>query len=112
MAPASGSDVGEGAGWTYPRALMYAAARLYYLEDATQADVAARLGISRATASRLLSEARRAGIVRIEVIEPLDDGLNELERAVEQALGLSRVYLTPSPLRGTVGEALAPRLSD
>jgi DNA-binding transcriptional regulator LsrR (DeoR family) len=39
---------------------MYSAARLYYLEDATQADVAQRLGTSRATVSRLLSEARRS----------------------------------------------------
>jgi DNA-binding transcriptional regulator LsrR (DeoR family) len=112
MARAGGSDGGDSADWRYPRALMYAAARLYYLEDATQADVAARLGTSRATASRLLSEARRAGIVRIEVVEPLDDGVGEFEHAVEEALGLSRVYLTPSPLRGPVGEALAPRLSE
>src|SRR5215212_7829195 len=100
MARSDASDDGGRAGWRYPRALMYAAARLYYLEDATQAQVAARLGTSRATASRVLSEARRAGIVRIEVVEPLDDGLDELEHAVEDALGLSRVYLAPAPLRG------------
>ncbi|HEX6712584.1 MAG TPA: sugar-binding domain-containing protein, partial [Thermoleophilaceae bacterium] len=91
---------------------MYAAARLYYLEDATQAEVAKRLGTSRATASRLLSEARRAGIVRIDVVEPVDEDLEELARSAEQSLGLGRVYLTASPIRGPVGEALAPALSE
>jgi DNA-binding transcriptional regulator LsrR (DeoR family) len=112
MAGASAPRRGDTAGWRYPRALMYAAARLYYLEDATQAEVAARLGTSRATASRVLSEARRAGIVRINVIEPVDDGFRELAAAVEEALGLGRVYLTASPLHGPVGEALAPGLSE
>jgi DNA-binding transcriptional regulator LsrR (DeoR family) len=98
--------------WRYPRALMYAAARLYYLEDATQAEVAESLGTSRATASRLLSEARRAGIVQIEVVAPVDQDLDELARSVEHSLGLRRVYLTASPTRGPVGAALAPALAD
>src|SRR5687768_14576908 len=52
--------------------LLYTAATLYYVQDATQAEIADRLGTSRATVSRLLSEARRQGIVRIEVIEPVE----------------------------------------
>jgi DNA-binding transcriptional regulator LsrR (DeoR family) len=91
---------------------MYSAARLYYLEDATQADVAQRLGTSRATVSRLLSEARRAGIARIEVIAPADEHLEELARGAEAALRLRRVDLVDSPTHGPVGEALAPALSD
>ena len=58
------------AGARFPPELMYAAARLYYLEDKNQAAVAEHLGTSRATVSRLLSEARRAGIVRIDVALP------------------------------------------
>ena len=57
----------HGAG-RFPPALMHAAATLYYVKDETQADVARSLGISRATVSRLLAEARRLGIVRIEVL--------------------------------------------
>lgn len=97
--------------WRFPAALMHAAARLYYLEDATQAEVAERLGVSRATVSRLLSEARSAGIVRIEVVAPVDDDLDELAGSTARALGLERVYLAPSPTRGPVGAALAPSLS-
>ena len=67
---------------------MHAAATLYYLQDATQAEVAVKLGVSRATVSRLLSEARQAGIVRIEVIAPVDEDLDRLSRDTYTALGL------------------------
>lgn len=90
---------------------MHDAARLYYLEDATQADIAERLGTSRATVSRLLSEARREGIVRIEVVAPVDEDLDALAGRVADALGLDAVHLAPGPVRGTVGAALAPALA-
>jgi DNA-binding transcriptional regulator LsrR (DeoR family) len=99
-------------GQRFPKALMHAAARLYYLEDATQAEVAERLGTSRATVSRLLSEARRTGIARIEVIAPVDEELDELAATVAAALGLLRVYLARQEATGLpLGEALAPALS-
>lgn len=90
--------------------LMYAAARMYYLQDATQAEVAAKLGLSRATVSRVLSEARRAGIVRIEVMPPprQDDAVAE---ELAAALGLARVHLASVPPRMAPGAALAPALS-
>ena len=57
---------------TFRPSLLYAAAKLYYTDDATQAEVAAQLGTSRATVSRLLAEAKRRGIVRIEVVPPAE----------------------------------------
>ena len=90
---------------------MHQAARLYYEEDANQAEVATRLGLRRATVSRLLSEARRAGIVRIEVVAPAADDLIELERTTAETVGLERVYIVPSPVPGPIGAALAPALS-
>jgi len=54
---------------------MLAAARLYYLQDATQAEIADRFGTSRPTVSRLLTEARRVDIVRVDIVEPTDGGL-------------------------------------
>jgi DNA-binding transcriptional regulator LsrR (DeoR family) len=92
-------------------ALMHQAATLYYEEEATQADVAQRLGLSRATVSRLLSEARRAGIVRIEVIAPVDPDVEELGAELAAALGLDRAWLPSLSLRGSVGGALAPALA-
>lgn len=96
---------------SFSTALMHTAARLYYLEDATQAEIAARLGVSRPTVSRLLSEARRAGIVRIEVVAPMEEDGADLEDELREALGLRRVHLAP-PAEGTLGEVLAPALSD
>jgi DNA-binding transcriptional regulator LsrR (DeoR family) len=91
--------------------LMHAAATLYYLEDATQAEVASRLGTSRATVSRLLSEARRMGIVRIEVLDPAETWDQDLEPRTAAALGLSAVYIAPQAHEAMVGASLAPQLS-
>jgi DNA-binding transcriptional regulator LsrR (DeoR family) len=91
--------------------LMHAAATLYYLEEATQAEVANRLGTSRATVSRLLSEARRLGIVRIEVLDPAETWDEDLGPRTAAALGLSAVHVAPAAHEAMVGASLAPQLS-
>ena len=92
--------------------LLHAAATLYYLQDATQAEVAKRLGTSRATVSRLLSEARRQGIVRIEVRDPLDPANEEdLGSRTAEALGLAVVHIAPLAHQALLGPSLAPQLS-
>ena len=94
--------------------VLYAAAKMYYEEDATQADVAARMGVSRATVSRLLAEARRQGIVKITVAEPARDADDELRRAVERTLGLARVFVSGPTATGAhvtddqLGRVLGP----
>jgi DNA-binding transcriptional regulator LsrR (DeoR family) len=96
--------------------LLYAAAKLYYTEDATQADVAAQLGTSRATVSRLLAEAKRRGIVRIEVVPPDEVATSDLADRLVRALSLTTVFLShplPAPAAGralvdVMGGALAP----
>lgn len=108
-----GSDVSAG---HFPASLLYAAAKLYYTEDATQAEVANQLGTSRATVSRLLAEAKRRGIVRIEVVPPAEVATGDLADRVARALSLTTVFLShalpnPGPGRGIVdvmGAALAP----
>jgi DNA-binding transcriptional regulator LsrR (DeoR family) len=94
----------------FSKALMHAAAQLYYAEDATQAEIATRLGTSRATVSRLLSEARREGIVRIEIVAPVEHDLEELGERLRAALGLAAVQLS-ALTHGTTGAALAPALA-
>ncbi|AEF42831.1 sugar-binding transcriptional regulator [Hoyosella subflava] len=67
------------------------AATLYYLDGLTQADVAARLGVSRPTAGRLVARARSEGLVSIEVHVPKhlrEDLHSEEERALEEKFGL------------------------
>ena len=51
------------------RRLAYAA-QLYYLEDKKQSDIAKELGVSRPMVSKMLSEARELGIVRITIENP------------------------------------------
>ncbi len=100
----------------FPASLLYTAARLYYEEDATQAEVAEQLGTSRATVSRLLSEAKRQGIVRIEVVPPAEARHGDVADQLARALNLTTVYLcaalpNPGPGRSLVdimGRALAP----
>jgi DNA-binding transcriptional regulator LsrR (DeoR family) len=100
----------------FPPSLLYAAAKLYYTEEATQAEVAAQLGTSRATVSRLLAEAKRQGIVRIEVVPPAAAASPDIADRLTRALGLNSVFLSlklpnPGPGRGIVdvmGGALAP----
>jgi DNA-binding transcriptional regulator LsrR (DeoR family) len=61
--------------------------------------------------SRLLAEARRAGIVRIEVIPPVDHELDELAGRLAEALGLRAAWLAALPVADAGGERLAPALS-
>lgn len=91
--------------------LMYAAARLYYVEDATQAEVAASLGTSRATVSRLLAEARRHGIVQIDVRPPAASVRGDLSARTASALGLEHVHLSEGSAATHLGATLAPPLS-
>lgn len=45
-------------------------ARRYYLEDWKQSDIALELGVSRPLVSRMLSEARELGVVKITICQP------------------------------------------
>ena len=49
---------------------LLAAARLYYLQGRSQAEVAQALGTSRSNVSRMLAEAQRQGIVEIKINDP------------------------------------------
>ena len=49
------------------KAAMAEVARLYYVRDLTQQDIAERLGVSRFKVVRLLAQARSEGVVRFEI---------------------------------------------
>jgi len=50
--------------------LLAEVATLYYYDELTQEEIAQRLGVSRSAVSRMLSEARRRGIVEIHINYP------------------------------------------
>jgi DNA-binding transcriptional regulator LsrR (DeoR family) len=91
---------GNGHGHFSP-SLLYAAAKMYYTDEATQAEVAEHLQTSRATISRLLYEARRRGIVRIEVVPADNEAAHDLATRVAAVLELTAVYISePPPVPG------------
>ena len=49
---------------------MYLAASMYYVQHETMESIARQLGVSRSTVSRLLSDARETGLVRISLSNP------------------------------------------
>jgi DNA-binding transcriptional regulator LsrR (DeoR family) len=82
-------------------------ARLYYVRDLTQQEIAERLGVSRFKVLRLLEQARSEGVVRFEIDEavPVDD---ELSRRLEERYGISALVVEHEVARATA--ELLPRL--
>jgi DNA-binding transcriptional regulator LsrR (DeoR family) len=70
--------------------LLAKAARLYFLEDRSQDDVAAVLGTTRSNVSRMLKQARDLGIVQIRIVDPAKRD-HELEQALRSRFGLADV---------------------
>lgn len=69
-------------------------ARLYYEQNQTQAEIAKALQVSRPLISRMLDEARQAGIVEIRIHSQSPHNGPVLER-LRQAYGLAGGYLVP-----------------
>ncbi len=78
-------------------ATLLAAARLYYLEGQSQADIATRMGTSRSNISRMLTEAQKQGIVEIRINDPAGR-VGELEVELATAFGLREVRVAHAGL--------------
>lgn len=76
--------------------LLIEAARLYYEEDRTQAEIAQALHMSRSTVSRLLRDARKHGIVEITVNYRWARNLR-LERELKEQHALDDVKVLQNP---------------
>lgn len=72
-----------------------AVARRYYLGGESKVDIAADLGLSRFKVARLLMLAKEEGIVRIEVIEPVDEEVLELAGRLQERWGLLECRVVP-----------------
>ncbi len=73
-------------------------ARLYYLDGLGQQAIAAMIGVSRSTVSRLLTAARERGIVRISV-DPYDPRDAGLERKLCERFQLRHCVVVRTPGR-------------
>ncbi|MBI2116735.1 MAG: sugar-binding transcriptional regulator [candidate division NC10 bacterium] len=73
-------------------ALMVRVSRMYYEQGLTQQQIARATRLSRPTISRLLDRARRAGIVEIRILDPVQDA-ESLAAALTRRFGLREVVL-------------------
>lgn len=88
-------------------------ARLHFLHDRSNVDIAAELGLSRFKVARLLDVAKSAGLVTIEVRDP--GGVDrELSDELRDRLGLERAIVVEDTAypRSKVGSAAASYLRD
>ncbi len=71
-------------------------ARMHYVEDLSNLEIAARLGISRFRVARLLERALKSGIVQITIHSPFEVD-QELSAALISRFGLSEALVYPVP---------------
>ncbi len=91
--------------------LIYKCCDLYYTDNMTQQNICDSLGLSRATVSRMLRIGREQGIVRIEVINPIDFDYGKLEKDLERKYGLKEVIIVDNQPLDTADDRIQ-RLSE
>jgi deoxyribonucleoside regulator len=93
------------------------AAKLYYLLDYNQSEIAKILGISRPTVSRILQQAKDEGIVQIKIMDPTED-IEQLSKELERKFQLKKAVVAQIPqfedniIKNYLGEKAAAYLHD
>jgi len=85
----------------YKSEILVEAAKLYYEHQLNQLEISKKLKVSRPTVSRLLSQARNTGIVRIDIIDPSEIG-TQLESALIKKYKLKKVVVVPNDTDDTI----------
>ncbi len=86
--------------------MLHTVAKMHYIGDLSQVQIAKQLGLSTATISRLLQRARAEGIVRIEVRDVFTP--DALGAELARKLGLSQVEVVDAPVSGALSALAAP----
>jgi DNA-binding transcriptional regulator LsrR (DeoR family) len=95
--------------------LLYKVAKAYYEDNLTQEQIGDRFDLSRVKVSRLLQQAREAGIVHIVIVPPAESNA-DVERELEARYGLDEAVVvippdhTKSAVVRKVGQAAADYL--
>ncbi len=89
---------------------------LYYMEGKTQEEISVALGLNRSKVLRILASARQNGVVQVNVTTEFSRCV-ELERALEQNMGLERAIVVPSATEAAkdfdgIGAALGQYISE
>jgi DNA-binding transcriptional regulator LsrR (DeoR family) len=86
--------------------MLHTVAKMHYIGELSQVQIAKQLGLSTATISRLLQRARAEGIVRIEVRDVFAP--DELGAELARKLGLAEVEVVDAPVSGALAALAAP----
>ena len=86
--------------------LIYKVCSLYYEDDMRQQEISYYLGIFRATISRMLQKEKESGIVRVEVVNPIQFTYGKLEKTLERKYGLKDVIVVENSSLDTRQESL------
>lgn len=81
------------------------AAEMYYLKGQSQSQIAKNLDVSRSMVSRMLTDARRLGLVKFHIERPVNHDI-ELEKLLCQQFGLKKAIVVVQPS----DQALLPSL--
>ena len=90
-------------------------AKMYYLFNYSQQEIAKKLGVSRPTVSRLLDQAKQDGVVHIKICDPTED-VNGLAARLQETFHLKDCVVTSVPayedshIKVKIGEAAAEYL--
>ncbi|MGE5604119.1 MAG: sugar-binding transcriptional regulator [Bacteroidota bacterium] len=75
--------------------LLIKVAKMYYMENASQEEIAKEIGFSRSNISRLLSACREEKIVEFKINDTSSKGL-ELQDQIKEFYGLQKVIVVPT----------------
>jgi deoxyribonucleoside regulator len=101
----------------YKKNKVIEAAKLYYLLDYNQSEIAKILGLSRPTVSRLLQQAKAEGIVQIKIMDP-DEDIQSLSIQLEKRFHLKKAIIANIPqyeenmIKNYLGEKAASYLNE
>lgn len=101
----------------YKKNKVIEAAKLYYLLDYNQSEIAKILGLSRPTVSRLLQQAKAEGIVQIKIMDPVED-IQSLSNQLEKRFHLKKAIIANIPqyeeniIKNYLGEKAAAYLNE
>lgn len=91
--------------------LLLTVARMYYENGATQAEIAKKIGYSRPTVSRLLTEARQQGVVHIRITHPLERAM-QIEKELAAKFGLKDVRIADNSDLAAIPQQVARCAAD
>lgn len=85
----------------FDTSLMVKVSQMYYINGMKQEEIAKELQISRSLISLILTEAKEAGIIEINIRNPLQNN-NDISVEIENTFGIEKCYVVPTAVQDTI----------